>query len=200
MTGAAQFAVKDSPREEDLRLLLERIASGDESALERFYQGQAGQVYRFLQARLRDASAASELLNEVMMEVWRTANRFEGRSQVRTWLLSIAHHKMVDHLRRSCRHAGDELDESLADDETPGADRLVNALQEGFLLRRCLDRLSDVQRLVVHLAFFEDLSYPEIAEIVDCPVGTVKTRMFHAKRAIKHCLQLSGGAAGDGLA
>ena len=195
MTGAASQALQEPPQEEELIELLRRIASGDESAFERFYRSQADRVYRFLRTRLQDATAAGEILNEVMLEVWRTAQRFEGRSRVQTWLLGIAHHRMVDHLRRNRRHRGDALDESLADDDAPAAARLVNALQEGELLRRCLDRLSDVQRQVMHLAFFEELSYTEIARIVDCPEGTVKTRVFHARQALKRCLMESGMVA-----
>jgi len=179
----------------DAAELLARIAQGNEQALGDFYKAFHARVYAFVLRRLNDPAEAAEILNEVMLEVWRSANRFEGRSQALTWVLGIAHHKALDALRRRGRRTVEELNESMPDDDAPSASDLLNAAQNADFLRRCLDRLADTYQLVMHLAFFEDLPYPEIARIAECPVGTVKTRVFHAKRLLKECL--SGELARD---
>ena len=172
----------------DATELLAAIASGSEPDFARFYDAYHSRVYVFVLRHLGDPAEASEVLNEVMLEVWRSAARFEGRSQPLTWVLGIAHHKALDALRRRGRAPTEELDESLPDEGAPNPPELLDAAQNAEGLRRCIERLSADQRLVVHLAFFEDLPYPEVARIVDCPVGTVKTRIFHAKRLLRRCL------------
>lgn len=169
--------------------LLDRIARGDESALGDFYRAFEGPVYRFVLSRLNDSFEAADIVNEVMMEVWRHAARFEGRSKVTTWVFGIARHKTIDRLRKRRPDHGEELDENLPDDDSPDPVACLVAAENAEFIRLCMERLSEPHREVVHLAFFEDLPYAEIAGIVDCPEGTVKTRMFHAKKALQRCLQ-----------
>jgi len=181
---------------ESAEALLAAIAGGDRGALASFYRLFHGRIYAFVLKRVAEPALAADILNDVMLQVWRHAARFEGRSSAMTWVLGIAHHKVGDALRRRGREAGhEELDEHMADEAAPAAFDLLSGLEDAGAVRRCLERLSDAHREVVHLAFFEDLSYPEIARIVDCPLGTVKTRMMHAKNALKRCLQglLEGG-------
>ena len=180
---------------DDAKALIAAIARGDEKALADFYRQYHGQVQAFALKRLGDPVAAAEVVNEVMLEVWRHADRFQGRSRAMTWVLGIAHHKVLDQLRRRGRDAGNEtLDEQLADEDSSTGFSLLAALQDARAVRHCLDKLSDAHRTVVHLAFFEDLAYPEIARIVECPVGTVKTRMLHARKALRRCLRALGEA------
>jgi RNA polymerase sigma-70 factor (ECF subfamily) len=168
--------------------LLEQIARGHVPALEAFYAAFHAPVYAFALKRLRNAADAADVLNEVLLEVWRSAARFEGRSRPLTWVLGIAHHKIIDHLRRRREHLEETLPPDLPDPEPADATVALAHAGDAEMVRRCLERLSDVQRLVVHLAFYEDLSYPEIAEIAGCPIGTVKTRMLHAKQLLRRCL------------
>jgi len=175
--------------------LLARIAAGSEEALTAFYRLHEGSVYAFALRRIGDAAAAADVLNEVMLEVWRGAQRFQGRSRVRTWLLGITHHKVVDLLRKRGRHEADELPPDLADTDAVSAVDALSGAQDAVLLRRCLERLPDTHRQVVHMAFFDELSYPEIAVILACPEGTVKTRMFHARAKLKRCLAALGAEA-----
>ena len=168
--------------------LLEQIAAGDEQALKIFYAEHHSRIYNFAYKRLNDPIDAAEVMNQVMLEVWRNAERFEGRSKATTWVLGIAHHKIIDILRKRGRQKSEALDEDPVDENAPTALDLLSRQQDAEQLRICLERLSELHREVVHLAFFEDLLYSEIAEIVACPEGTVKTRMFHAKRALKRCL------------
>jgi RNA polymerase sigma-70 factor (ECF subfamily) len=168
--------------------LLRRMAAGSEAALREFYRVFHGRVYAFALKRLRNPADAADVLNEVMLEAWRSASRFEGRSQALTWVLGIAHHKIIDNLRRRKHQPQDEFDPETADDDSPTVFEALAVKQDAAQLRRCLDGLSDTHRLIVHLAFFEDLAYEEIAKIADCPVGTVKTRMFRARRLLQRCL------------
>jgi RNA polymerase sigma-70 factor, ECF subfamily len=172
----------------DASELLTAIAAGSEPGFARFYDAYHSRVYAFVMRHLGDPAEASDVLNEVMLEVWRSAARFEGRSRALTWVLGIAHHKALDAVRRRARRSAEELDESLPDEDAPNPPELLDAAQNAESLRRCLEKLSDDHRLVVHLAFFDDLPYTEVARIVDCPVGTVKTRIFHAKRLLRQCL------------
>lgn len=173
--------------------LLRRIAQGDEDALAGFYWAHQARVYRFALSRLNDPYDAADILNEVMLEVWRTASRFAGRSAPTTWVLGIARHKVLDRLRARGRHPADELDESIPDRDAPAPADVVAAAEDARRVRRCLEGLSDAHREVVHLAFYEDLSYAEIATIAGVPEGTVKTRMYHARRALQHCLESATG-------
>ncbi|HUJ88128.1 MAG TPA: sigma-70 family RNA polymerase sigma factor [Burkholderiales bacterium] len=170
-------------------MLIEGIARGREQDLAEFYRRYHGRIYAFLLRRLGDAADAAEAANDVMLEVWRGAARFEGRSRPLTWVLGIAQHKALDRMRRRRPDAAnDERDPQELEDAGAGAPELLGRKQDSERLRRCLERLSEVQRAVVHLAFFEDLGYDEIAAILECPQGTVKTRMFHAKQGLKRCL------------
>ena len=173
---------------DEARALLEKIAAGDEEALNRFYQDHSKRVYNFAYQRLSDAVDAAEVLNQVMMDVWHNAGRFEGRSKVTTWLLGITHHKVIDVLRKRGRNPGEVLADDPEDENTPTAMDLMLRKQDAVHVRACLQHLSDDHRQVVHMVFFEELPYSEIAQIMDCPEGTVKTRMFHAKQRLKQCL------------
>lgn len=168
--------------------LLERIARQDQSALDAFYRCFERSVYNFALSRLNDPHTAADILNEVMMAVWRRAGSFQGRSKVSTWVLGIAHHKIIDHWRKQRPEPHVEPDPEMLDENGPSALELIAAVEDGEQLRHCLEQLSDDHRLVVQLAFFEDLHYRDIARIAGCPEGTVKTRMFHAKAALKRCL------------
>lgn len=173
--------------------LLGQIAAGSEAALEAFYREHHARIFAFALKRCGDPVVAAEILNEVMLEVWRHASRFSGRSSAMTWVLGIANHKILDALRRRGRDARhDELDDTLVDDDTPASFDVIAGTQDAGAVRHCLERLSDAHRTVVHLAFYDDMPYPEIAAVVDCPLGTVKTRMLHARKALRRCLEALG--------
>lgn len=173
---------------DDSVALLQTIAQGSEPALRGFYNAHHGRVYAFALKRLKNPAEAADVLNEVMLEVWRSASRYEGRSKVTTWLLGIANHKVIDTLRKRGRHSAEELDfEPIDENQSTVLDALAGAEDAGRV-RECIAQLSDAHRAVVHLAFFEDLSYGEIAQVADIPEGTVKTRMYHAKQLLKRCL------------
>jgi RNA polymerase sigma-70 factor (ECF subfamily) len=169
--------------------LLSRLARGDEAALRELYAQFERRVYHYALRRLNDSFAAADIVNEVMLEVWKHADSYAGKSKVSTWMLGIARHKTIDYVRREQRHRADEYDMETPDDDAPAAADAIAALEDAERLARCMEALSDAHREAVHLAFFEQLPYAEIAAVTECPEGTVKTRIYHAKQLLKHCLE-----------
>jgi RNA polymerase sigma-70 factor (ECF subfamily) len=183
--------------DQQARTLLLRIAAGHEPSLVSFYGIFEPTVYRFALSRLNDSHAASDILNEVMMEVWKSAERFKGQSRVSTWLLGITYHKVIDYIRKQARHKAEELDENMTEKMVDHSDidlaQVIEGAQDAKAVQQCVQGLPDNHREVIHLAFFEDLGYEEIATIVDCPQGTVKSRVYHAKSMLKKCLSSTAG-------
>lgn len=175
----------DSAKDTDEQLL-RTMASGDTEAMAAFYRRHEERLYRYLLSKLNDSFIAADLLNEVMLEVWRSATRFAGRAKVTTWMLGIAHNKVLSHWRKQGLREFTDLDESLADD-TPAADQeqLLAAVKDGQLLRACMETLSPPHREILYLVFFEELDYAEIAAMLQIPEGTVKSRVYHAKKLLK---------------
>lgn len=183
----------DSAVQDEDQALIARIALGDRPAFELLFNQYGERVFRYAHRLISDVTKAEEVTNDVMLEVWKTAARFEGRSKVSTWILGITRHLALNAVRRKALDTVDVDDApALADDDlTPAAvvhDREV--LKEA--LTTALGRLSTDHRDVVELTFFHGLSYQEIAAVVGCPENTVKTRMFHARKQLKGLL----GAAG----
>lgn len=179
----------------DLTGLVRHVAQGQRDALAELYRQVERPIYAFALSRLGNPDAAGDLLHEVMLAVWKQAGSFGGRSRALTWILGITHHKIVDSLRRAGRWQAEPPDEALGDD-APSPHDLAALDQRKDAVREAVASLPDHHRQVVHLAFFEDLSYPEVARILDIPEGTVKTRMFHAKKALLRRLRahVEGGA------
>ena len=169
--------------------LIRQIASGNEAALNQFFQRHHQSVYLYALRRLNEAADAADVLNDVMLQVWRGADRFAGQSKVTTWLLGIANHKILDIYRHRKRTDYEELDECIEDEDADNALSGIALAQDAALIKHCMDKLSNAHREVVHLAYYEDMAYPDIAEVLGCPPGTVKTRMLHAKKNLKRCLQ-----------
>lgn len=168
-------------------LLLNRIAEGDVDAMQALYIAHSDAVQRFVHTRIRDENEVADITHETMLSVWRVASKFERRSTVRSWILSIARNKATDYLRKQTRVTLAEPDETVLDDE-PDAETVIAASEDAKRVRACVDKLPERQRSIVHLAFFEDLSYAQIADVEAVPEGTVKTRVFHAKKLLLRCL------------
>jgi RNA polymerase sigma-70 factor (ECF subfamily) len=161
----------------------DQIAAGDQTAMKQVYELHSGPLFHFVKNWLADPHEASDIVHETMLEVWRKADRFQGRSSFKSWIFSIARNKSIDRNRKSSRmsHA-DDVPEMMDNDITP-----IEALelsQDADLLKGCISRLSETHRRMIHLAFYQDLSYKEISEIEGCPIGTVKTRILHAKKLL----------------
>lgn len=167
--------------------LLTQISNGDKQALAKLYRALEKPVYRFLHSKLNDPFECSDLLHDVFMEVWRSAGRFEGRSKVQTWIFGIAYRKVIDlHRKRGRQYVTDDIPET--EDDSPDAESCMAAGQEAEHVRHCLGELKDDHRTAISLAFYEDMTYSEIAEVAGVPEGTIKTRVFHAKKLLMRCL------------
>jgi RNA polymerase sigma-70 factor (ECF subfamily) len=177
--------------------LLARIANGDHEAVTALYHRLERPLFAFLVKTLRDREAAADVLNETMLDVWRQAGRFEGKSSVATWIYAIAHHKAISWLRRRREvELNDEANAEIADD-APLADSRLAANDVAAAIGRLMEKLSVDHRVVLQLAYFQEFSVSQIAEILDCPENTVKTRMFYARQRLKALLEAEGieGAA-----
>ena len=176
--------------------LVARVATGDKQAFETLFSSYGERVFRYAHRLIHDVQKAEEVTNDVMIEVWKNAARFEGRSKVSTWILGITRHLALNAVR------GKKLDTVDIDTAPESVDVGESAEPVAVLgeredlkrkLRRALAQLSADHRDVIELTFFQGCSYQEIAAIVGCPENTVKTRMFHAKK------QLQGILPGLGL-
>ncbi|MBX3530024.1 MAG: sigma-70 family RNA polymerase sigma factor [Rhizobiaceae bacterium] len=173
-------------------VLLARIAQGDKEAMHDFYRRHRLAVFRFVLRIAGDATSAEDVANDVFIDVYRQAARFEGRSRVTTWLLGIARFKALSERRRR-RETADvsEFEETIAD----GADSpeiVVQKQSKADALRRCIAMLSAEHREVIDLVFYHGRSLAEIAEIAGVPENTVKTRAFHARRRLAELLTQAG--------
>jgi len=133
---------------------------------------------------LRQPATVEEVLNDTLMVVWKRADSFNGNSKVSTWIFAIAYRKALKALRKLDEPMEDTLAEKRPSGE-PGPEQLLGQSQGRAALAGALDDLSDDHRTVVDLAYFHEMGYREIAEIMDCPVDTVKTRMYHARRNLR---------------
>jgi RNA polymerase sigma-70 factor (ECF subfamily) len=173
-------------------VLIGRIAGGDRLAMQVLFGRHHVRLYRFLLGLVRNEAAAEDLMSEVFLDVWRQAGRFEGRAAVSTWLLAIARFKALSVLRS--RPEGELDDATAAAIEDPADDPGV-ALQKkdkGAILRQCLEALSAEHREIVDLVYYHEKSVEEVAAIVGIPEGTVKTRMFHARKKLAELLKARG--------
>jgi RNA polymerase sigma-70 factor (ECF subfamily) len=190
-TDVAAAIPTEEARELMLRQLMVRVARKDETALAELYRMTSRGICAFALRRMSDPAAADEIVTETLYEVWRHGHRFAGQSRVTTWILGIARHKILDRLRQRGRHEheslGDEA-ETVAD-ESPDAFRRLADLQDARQIALCLEALPAEQRECIHLVFYDDLPLADVAQIQNCPTNTVKTRLFHARRKIKACLE-----------
>jgi len=171
----------------DFNHLIERIAQGDRVAFSEFYSAFERALYGFVRRRLNDPFESADILHDVFIEVWRGAERFEGRSSVKSWVFGIAYRKIMDSHRRSGRLSyTDQLPET--ESEEADAETCVLAAQESSHVHACIETLKEEHRSAIELAFFADMSYKEIGEVTNVPEGTVKTRIYHARRLLMHCL------------
>lgn len=167
---------------------IRQIGRGDRRAFERLYREYAPRVFRFAMRMIRDRAKAEEVTNDVMLEVWKSAERFEGRSAPSTWILGIARHRTLNAVRGKSLHLTALDDAAEVADEAPAPESGIDQLAVTQKLRVALEQLPPEQREVVEMTFMEEMSYKQIAEVAHCPENTVKTRMFHAKRKLEPLL------------
>ncbi|MEM7211256.1 MAG: RNA polymerase sigma factor [Pseudomonadota bacterium] len=171
----------------DDRTLLQRVAGSDKSAMQTMYRRHHDAIFAFLRGRGANPDEASDVVHDAMLEVWRTASKYGGQATVKTWMFTIARNKLIDRFRKGARLSYvDEIPDSV--DEDPDPEAVAIASDDAERVRSCLGKLKPDHRNVIRLAFFDDLNYDEIAELEGVPKGTVKTRIFHAKKLLMRCL------------
>ena len=172
--------------------LVTRIAEGDKVAFRTLFDAYGERVFRYTYRMVNDRSLAEEVTNDVMLEVWKGAHKFEGRSKASTWVLGIARHLALNAIRGK-RLITVDLDTTPEIADSRQTDAVARDRDTvGQKLRDALARLSADHREVVELTFFHGYSYQEVAEVTGCPENTVKTRMFHAKKQLCAALKRAG--------
>jgi RNA polymerase sigma factor (sigma-70 family) len=163
--------------------LIGQVAAGDRGAFERLYRGYFPRLTRFLNRMTRNLPLIEEVVNDTMLVVWNKAGSFDASCKVSTWVFAIAYRKACKALHRLDEPVDAEPDLCEAEpDSRP--DRCYAARFRRRAIDAALFALPLEQRTVVQLAYFHDMGYADIAKLMDCPVNTVKTRMFHARRRL----------------
>ena len=176
---------------DDVRLL-GRIEQKDLRAFEAMFRAYQPRLTRFLKTILRRGQLVEEVLDDTMLVVWTHPDRYNGKSKVSTWIFAIAYRKALRALKRQDEPVEDRTAETRESGEA-GPEQLLGRQQVHEALKSAMGELSQEHRTVVDLTYFHEFGYREIAEVMACPVDTVKTRMFHARRHLK--AKLSGQLA-----
>ncbi|WP_368070829.1 ECF RNA polymerase sigma factor SigK [Nitriliruptor sp.] len=160
--------------------LMAAVARGDQAAFADLFDRFAGSVYGVVKRVVRDPSQSEEVAQEVLVEVWRTATRFDpDRGTVQTWILTMAHRRAIDRVR-SEQASRDRTERIAIRDRSRAFDEVAEEVELRFehqQVREALSALTDLQREAVELAYYGGHTYREVADLLDTPLGTVKTRM-----------------------
>ncbi|MFB8208089.1 sigma-70 family RNA polymerase sigma factor [Streptomyces sp. NPDC048567] len=175
----------------DLQELMGQVARGDQDAFAQVYDAVSGPVLGLVRNVLRDPAQSEEVAQEVLVEVWRTASRFQAaRGSAMNWVLTLAHRRAVDRVRSAQASAAREHKAALLD-RTPAFDEVTEQVEtrlEREQVRRCMRTLSEIQRESVTLAYYRGLTYREVAELLAVPLGTIKTRLRDGLIRMRDCL------------
>jgi RNA polymerase sigma-70 factor (ECF subfamily) len=172
--------------------LIARIAAKEHAAMHALFARHNVRVFRFLVGRMRNEAQAEELTNEVFLEVWKNAGRYEGRSAVSTWVLAIARNMAMSQLRK---RKEDELEDAAAEqmaDDGDDPELSAQKRSKAELMRDVINQLSDDHREVIDLVYYHEKSVREVSEIVGVPEATVKTRMHYARKALGEMMKEAG--------
>ena len=177
------------PGADQLGALLGRVARGDHDAYAAVYDRTAGQVLGLVLSIVRDPAQSEEVTQEVLLDVWRSASRFDAElGSATAWMMTLAHRRAVDRVRSEQKAAEREMraaSSAVAYDEVAEA---VEALLDRERVRRCLGSLTELQREAVTLAYYGGYTYREVAGLLGVAIGTVKTRMRDGLIRLRDCL------------
>jgi RNA polymerase sigma-70 factor (ECF subfamily) len=173
----------------DLAVLLAHVARGDQPAFEEVYDRLAGPVLGMVRGVLRDLAQSEEVMQEVLLELWRTASRFDpGKGSALSWVMMLAHRRAVDRVRSEQKLAEREFRAATAQVDFDDVTEAVEATLDRERVRHCLRSLTDLQRESVTLAYYGSYTYGEVAGLLGVAVGTVKTRMRDGLIRLRDCL------------
>ena len=172
--------------------LLGRIASGDKMAISSLHGRYATRLFRFMVGIVKSEAIAEELTNEVFLEVWRNASKFNAQAKVSTWMFTIGRNRAISHLRKRKESPLDEDYASQIPDDADGSETTMAKKGKAALMRECIERLPQAMREVVDLVYYQELSVAECAEVMGIPDNTVKTRMFHARKKLSEMFKHAG--------
>jgi RNA polymerase sigma-70 factor (ECF subfamily) len=188
---ASNFPQPSKPQQSEIELI-RAIAQCDKRAMHVLFSKHRLGVYRFALRLVGDREAAEDLVSEAFLNVWRQAERFEGRCRVSTWLLAITRNLAFAMLRR---HPMEKLDAGKVvaiPDHADDPEAAVQKKEQRAILAHCLTQLSPLHREVIDLVYYHGRSIDEVAAIIRVPAGTVKTRVFHARKRIAKLLDAFG--------
>jgi RNA polymerase sigma-70 factor, ECF subfamily len=172
-----------------LELVLADVAKGDHAAFRAVYDQTAPAVLGIVRRILRDPAQSEEVMQEVLLEIWRTAGRFDPSvGSASAWIMTLAHRRAVDRVRSEQRAAARELRAATASIEYDEVSDAALVTLEQERVRRCLAGLTDLQRESVTLAYYGGYSYRQVAQLLGVAVGTVKTRMRDGLIRLRDCL------------
>lgn len=178
-----------------LEVLLGYVARGNQDAFSELYDRVSSQVFGVVRRVLRDPAQSEEVTQEVLVEVWRSASRFDPeRGSATTWMLTIAHRRAVDRVRAS-QAAMDRDERAGRSAHRPAFDEVVEQVEtrlEHEQVRQALSVLTDLQREAVTLAYYGGYSYREVSELLDVPLGTVKTRLRDGLIRLRDAMGVAG--------
>ncbi len=176
----------------DLAGLLALVARGDHRAFELVYGRLAGPVYGLVRQVLRDPAQSEEVAQEVLLEVWRTASRFDpARGSAAAWAMTIAHRRAVDRVRSENASSRREQKVALDRDGEDDVAEAVAATLDRQRVRRCLDGLTELQRESIQLAYYGGYTYPQVARLLGVALPTVKTRIRDGLIRMRDCMEVA---------
>jgi len=173
--------------QDPLQVLLEQSSQGDKEAFVALYEATRHRLSVYLYRLVREQDLIEDILIETYTEVWKNSHRFKGNSKVLTWMIGIARNIAFKEIRKRNWH--DDIDQH---QNIEGKGIAIDTLDRSEVMAKAMDALSLKHREILDLAFFQDLSYREISNLLLIPENTVKTRVYHAKAALKKKLAAMG--------